>query len=151
MAVVGGCLEFTGAPFFASMSALKVGAGRMRSCRALLPPFTAIQVHTPNMVWRQCFPARLQLRQRSAVRCGPVLHLAHGVRAWRNTIPTLISCLHLNVLDPQVGADMAYVVCTPSAKDAIKSYSPELMVLPYLPDDTVAAVDVGRGRQWANI
>ncbi|GLC44200.1 hypothetical protein PLESTM_001567900 [Pleodorina starrii] len=56
VAVVGGCLEFTGAPFFAAMSALRVGA------------------------------------------------------------------------------DMAYVICTPSAATAIKSYSPELMVLPYLPE-----------------
>ncbi|EFJ51794.1 hypothetical protein VOLCADRAFT_116306 [Volvox carteri f. nagariensis] len=56
VAVVGGCLEFTGAPFFAAMSALRVGA------------------------------------------------------------------------------DMAYVICTPSAATAIKCYSPELMVLPYLPE-----------------
>ncbi|GIL46365.1 hypothetical protein Vafri_3362 [Volvox africanus] len=56
VAIVGGCLEFTGAPFFAAMSALRVGA------------------------------------------------------------------------------DMAYVICTPSAATAIKSYSPELMVLPYLPE-----------------
>ncbi|KXZ42978.1 hypothetical protein GPECTOR_108g173 [Gonium pectorale] len=56
VAVVGGCAEFTGAPFFAAMSALRVGA------------------------------------------------------------------------------DMAYVICTPSAAVPIKSYSPELMVLPYLPE-----------------
>ncbi|KAG2490399.1 hypothetical protein HYH03_011199 [Edaphochlamys debaryana] len=63
VAVVGGCLEFTGAPFFAAMSALRAGA------------------------------------------------------------------------------DMAYVICTPSAATAIKSYSPELMVLPYLPEDP----DAGEG------
>ncbi|PNH05060.1 ATP-dependent (S)-NAD(P)H-hydrate dehydratase [Tetrabaena socialis] len=63
VAVVGGCLEFTGAPFFAAMSALRVGA------------------------------------------------------------------------------DMAYVICTPSAATAIKSYSPELMVLPYLPETTQQQYD----------
>ncbi|KAG2428236.1 hypothetical protein HYH02_014418 [Chlamydomonas schloesseri] len=61
VAVIGGCLEFTGAPFFAAMSALRVGA------------------------------------------------------------------------------DMAYVICTPSAATAIKSYSPELMVLPYLHEASSAA------------
>eukprot|EP00198_Chlamydomonas_reinhardtii_P011304 XP_001700641.1 predicted protein [Chlamydomonas reinhardtii] len=61
VAVIGGCLEFTGAPFFAAMSALRVGA------------------------------------------------------------------------------DMAYVICTPSAATAIKSYSPELMVLPYLHEAAAAA------------
>ncbi|KAG2423692.1 hypothetical protein HXX76_015082 [Chlamydomonas incerta] len=61
VAVIGGCLEFTGAPFFAAMSALRVGA------------------------------------------------------------------------------DMAYVICTPSAATAIKSYSPELMVLPYLHEAAAGA------------
>ncbi|GIL71416.1 hypothetical protein Vretifemale_1975, partial [Volvox reticuliferus] len=61
VAIVGGCLEFTGAPFFAAMSALRVGA------------------------------------------------------------------------------DMAYVICTPSAATAIKSYSPELMVLPYLPEQPLGS------------
>jgi ATP-dependent NAD(P)H-hydrate dehydratase len=39
---------------------------------------------------------------------------------------------------------MAYVVCTPSAAAPIKSYSPELMVLPYLPEqhgDAAAGTD----------
>lgn len=34
---------------------------------------------------------------------------------------------------------MAYVICTPSAATAIKSYSPELMVLPYLHEAAAAA------------
>ncbi len=43
----------------------------------------------------------------------------------------------------QVGADMAYVICTPSAAAAIKSYSPELMVLPYLPERPLEQHDAG--------
>lgn len=38
---------------------------------------------------------------------------------------------------------MAYVICTPSAATAIKSYSPELMVLPYLPETPVELHDTG--------
>lgn len=55
--VVGGCLEYTGAPYFAAMSALRVGA------------------------------------------------------------------------------DLSYVFCTPSAAATIKGYSPELIVMPYIPED----------------
>jgi ATP-dependent NAD(P)H-hydrate dehydratase len=36
---------------------------------------------------------------------------------------------------------MAYVICTPSAATAIKSYSPELMVLPYLPEQPAGQED----------
>ena len=54
--VVGGCLEYTGAPYFAAMSAIKVGA------------------------------------------------------------------------------DLAHVFCTPAAAGPLKTYSPELIVLPYLPE-----------------
>lgn len=35
----------------------------------------------------------------------------------------------------QMGCDLAYVFCTPSAAPVIKSYSPELIVLPCLPED----------------
>ena len=35
---------------------------------------------------------------------------------------------------PQVGADMTWVFCTETAAPVIKSYSPELIVLPVLPD-----------------
>eukprot|EP00201_Polytomella_parva_P007400 CAMPEP_0175077046 /NCGR_PEP_ID=MMETSP0052_2-20121109/23133_1 /TAXON_ID=51329 ORGANISM="Polytomella parva, Strain SAG 63-3" /NCGR_SAMPLE_ID=MMETSP0052_2 /ASSEMBLY_ACC=CAM_ASM_000194 /LENGTH=401 /DNA_ID=CAMNT_0016346389 /DNA_START=145 /DNA_END=1350 /DNA_ORIENTATION=- len=58
VAVIGGCLEYTGAPYFASMSSLRAGA------------------------------------------------------------------------------DLSYVICTPSAATPLKSLSPELMVLPYLPERT---------------
>ena len=36
----------------------------------------------------------------------------------------------------QVGADLSHVFCTSGAATVIKSYSPELIVHPYLPDST---------------
>ena len=35
---------------------------------------------------------------------------------------------------PQVGSDLSHVFCTQGAATVIKSYSPELIVHPYLPD-----------------
>lgn len=34
----------------------------------------------------------------------------------------------------QIGADLSHVFCTEGAATVIKSYSPELIVHPYLPD-----------------
>ena len=38
----------------------------------------------------------------------------------------------------QVGADLSHVFCTEGAATVIKSYSPELIVHPYLPDSNGA-------------
>ena len=50
----------------------------------------------------------------------------------------------------QVGADLAHVFCTESASQVIKSYSPELIVHPYLPRErdaeAGAQVDVAEVR-----
>ena len=35
----------------------------------------------------------------------------------------------------QVGSDLSHVFCTDGAATVIKSYSPELIVHPYLPDE----------------
>ena len=40
------------------------------------------------------------------------------------------------------GADLATVICTPDAAGPIKSYSPELMVAPYLPTVNASADDL---------
>ena len=40
-----------------------------------------------------------------------------------------------------VGADLAWVFCTKSAAPIIKSYSPDLMVLPYLPEEDENATE----------
>jgi NAD(P)H-hydrate repair Nnr-like enzyme with NAD(P)H-hydrate dehydratase domain len=38
----------------------------------------------------------------------------------------------------QMGVDLAYVFCTPSAAPVIKGYSPELIVMPMLPESQVS-------------
>jgi len=45
------------------------------------------------------------------------------------------------MLCEQIGADLSHVFCTEGAATVIKSYSPELIVHPYLPDSQV--------RPWA--
>ncbi len=42
------------------------------------------------------------------------------------------SCVHSDD-PPQTGVDLTYVLCTPEASQAIKGYSPDLIVLPVLP------------------
>ena len=42
----------------------------------------------------------------------------------------------------QVGADLSHVFCTEGAATVIKSYSPELIVHPYLPDSNDVVVEV---------
>ena len=42
----------------------------------------------------------------------------------------------------QVGADLSHVFCTSGAATVIKSYSPELIVHPYLPDSSEYDDDV---------
>ncbi|KAI8473460.1 MAG: Ribokinase-like protein [Monoraphidium minutum] len=39
----------------------------------------------------------------------------------------------------RVGADLAHVICTPGAAPVIKGYSPELIVLPFLPEEDAPA------------
>ncbi len=41
------------------------------------------------------------------------------------------------MLSAQIGADLSHVFCTEGAATVIKSYSPELIVHPYLPDSQV--------------
>jgi hypothetical protein len=80
--IVGGCREYTGAPYFAAISAVRVGAGQ------------AAAAQQPRS------PAQLTGAPPAA----------------------------------QVGADLSHVICTGGAGGVIKGYSPELIVLPYLPD-----------------
>ena len=42
----------------------------------------------------------------------------------------------------QVGADLSHVFCTEGAATVIKSYSPELIVHPYLADSNDVTVEV---------
>ena len=44
----------------------------------------------------------------------------------------------------QVGADLSYVFCTESAAPVIKGYSPELIVLPLLPEMASMKPKVGK-------
>lgn len=44
----------------------------------------------------------------------------------------------------QVGADLSHVFCTEGAATVIKSYSPELIVHPYLPDSNDYDEDVSQ-------
>ena len=44
---------------------------------------------------------------------------------------------NLCLLAAQIGADLSHVFCTEGAATVIKSYSPELIVHPYLPDSQV--------------
>ena len=45
----------------------------------------------------------------------------------------------------QVGADLSYVFCTESAAPIVKGYSPELIVLPMLPEMASIRPKVGTG------
>jgi hypothetical protein len=118
--VVGGCREYTGAPFFASMAALKVG-----SCFAGLqvpgyPPLHHL-AKPPRSPCLPCFPISLPCR---ALPCPAVPCRALPCRA----LPCLLAS------PPQIGADICHVFCTEGAATVIKGYSPELIVHPYLPD-----------------
>ena len=44
----------------------------------------------------------------------------------------------------QVGADLSYVFCTESAAPIVKGYSPELIVLPMLPEMASMTPKVGK-------
>ena len=47
--------------------------------------------------------------------------------------------------DPaQIGADLSHVFCTEGAATVIKSYSPELIVHPYLPDSQASRLSERR-------
>ena len=48
----------------------------------------------------------------------------------------------MNIALVQVGADLSHVFCTAGAATVIKSYSPELIVHPYLPDSNDYDEDV---------
>ena len=84
MGTIGGCREYTGAPYFASVSALKV------------------------------------------TRCQ---------RAWHCHFAQLICITHF-AYPAQIGADLSHVFCTSGAATVIKTYGPDLIVHPYLPDST---------------
>lgn len=52
-------------------------------------------------------------------------------------------CRNLFTVDcTQVGADLSHVFCTEGAATVIKSYSPELIVHPYLADSNDVTVEV---------
>ena len=50
--------------------------------------------------------------------------------------------MSMNIALVQVGADLSHVFCTAGAATVIKSYSPELIVHPYLPDSNDYDEDV---------
>ena len=50
------------------------------------------------------------------------------------TLGLLLSITAAVLLLLQMGADLAYVFCTESAAPVIKGYSPELIVMPMLPE-----------------
>ena len=49
----------------------------------------------------------------------------------------------------QIGADLSHVFCTEGAATVIKSYSPELIVHPYLPDSHDQSSSCDKVRQYA--
>ena len=120
---VGGCREYTGAPYFASISALKV----WRS-------------HHPSGHWWQQFTCSF-VHWRPSARTSPPFHLtgknmtagsdaAAGSRPCRRGSSAQMRAAGAL----QVGADLSHVFCTEGAATVIKGYSPELIVHPYLPD-----------------
>ncbi|KAI7842630.1 hypothetical protein COHA_003734 [Chlorella ohadii] len=117
IAVVGGCREYTGAPFFASMAALKVGWVIHGLCCV-----------DEGMLFQCCC-------------CNGSLSGADagGIAAFGEAnIPHPYSCPPPPPLSPasQIGADISHVFCTEGAATVIKGYSPELIVHPYLPDSS---------------
>ena len=100
---IGGCREYTGAPFFASYSALKA----------------SLQTHPPCP--RDCY-AHGQVPGQGGIRCACTAAKAGG------------GLMKQPDLRAQVGSDLSHVFCTQGAATVIKSYSPELIVHPYLPD-----------------
>lgn len=119
--VIGGCREYTGAPYFSAISVLKVGLS-IASQKRWLPLFPRPQLVSESLICK--------IRGKS-----------NHLRSW--IIPGCISqiALHEAVLKlvfradaGQIGADLSHVFCTEGAATVIKSYSPELIVHPYLPD-----------------
>ena len=96
---IGGCREYTGAPFFASFSALKARTALLKTCTS---------------------DCNMNFFQRRSGSC-----LSKLVR----------TCT-------QVGADLSHVFCTEGAATVIKSYSPELIVHPYLADSNDLPLEV---------
>jgi hypothetical protein len=108
VAVVGGSFEYTGAPFYAAISALKV----VRQTIAWL--FLLLHCGSCRTCarWSRCcfFPVHAHA---TGITCDRRKYRAH-------------------VLFGHQGADLSYVLCTDEAAVAIKAYSPELIVHPVL-------------------
>ena len=104
---IGGCREYTGAPFFASFSALKASTPLLKACTS-------------------------EGDSNSLHSC-----------SWDCLGKLAYSCAD----SPQVGADLSHVFCTEGAATVIKSYSPELIVHPYLADSNDLPLEVSPATQ----
>lgn len=107
IAVIGGCREYTGAPYFSAISALKIV-----SARPLL--FLILRFFFLGFVTSKCIVSQRKLF---------VISITLMIRQFEWT------CFYFYL--PQ-GADLSHVFCTKDAAPVIKSYSPELIVHPLL-------------------
>lgn len=123
IAVLGGCSEYTGAPYFSAFAALMVRrvASRMSLCITMLHGGRGVCV-CRQVSWPHGELAPRACRACAATRMRPCM---------------------------QVGADLSHVFCTVSAAPVIKQYSPELIVHPYFhaSTDFATAGDEVRGQR----
>ena len=120
--MIGGCREYTGAPYFAAISALTV----VRSWD--LAPYDMVC----DMPFRLLHANRPQVRGSFAsetnVVVNAVCRLCEHIKSSGQCMKE--QCV-LHLARPQ-GADLAHVFCSRDAAPVIKSYSPELIVHPVL-------------------
>ena len=158
IATIGGCREYTGAPFFASYSALKARTLKPANrahwfCKFVrlneTPPIhrrlarlyhsMGRAFHAPLLTTERMQHCNMRICIFGALlyvlnhRESSLFTLAHAVGVGQGC-----SCSKHHLLRMQcgqVGSDLSHVFCTDGAATVIKGYSPELIVHPYLPDE----------------
>lgn len=136
IAVIGGSREYTGAPFFAAMAALKVCCCVSECwCAGVLvsnwnpdeplEPASACCPRNFDTYCHCCFAACMSARPHAPL---------FVCNATPQNVATLQASPTCAVPLLQIGADLSHVFCTEGAATVIKGYSPELIVHPYLPD-----------------
>lgn len=112
--MIGGCREYTGAPYFAAISALKIVSFHALFLFSLFP---LIMHSWPGLVK---FYSSNWFASSSAILCILVAFFFNWSFILFNYFPFL------------QGADLSHVFCTKDAAPVIKGYSPELIVHPVL-------------------
>ena len=159
VATIGGCREYTGAPYFASITCLRVTQEFLSSIMSLIMPcpwhlLVIASNHdrysrkVPFSWFQQTLLLLLHLLSWQLTTLVSLVSWALHSCPLSNSKRTMhllchnsfkLALWHHQVLChcvTQVGADLSHCFCTSGAATVIKSYSPELIVHPYLPDST---------------